>query len=330
MADIRIKDLATTATTTASDDFMAVDGVTNGTRKLSAATPAFLTSVTTPSLTSPAATNLTLASGAGTQNIVLQPSGGGAVDVKSGGSAGSWALIGTVPVDASGSSVYSAIPFGTNTASNPNWYVGHRFSAQGNFAIWPYNGINHLANYLTIAASTGNVTLSSTTAGSSGAGALVVAGGISAGNTGSAASYFGGAVTVAGDVVASASASGATREIAVVNTATAAASDARMRIRSGVSGGTSAGDAFTQFTDGLNFNWSIGAGSTGSRTLIFAEHYSLGTNERMRLSSSGLAIASNLALKLGNAYVGTPVVGTGYIVIQDSNGTNYKVSVAAL
>jgi hypothetical protein len=60
MADIRIKDLATTATTTASDDFMAVDGTTNGTRKLSAATPAFLTSVTTPSLTSPAATNLTL------------------------------------------------------------------------------------------------------------------------------------------------------------------------------------------------------------------------------------------------------------------------------
>ena len=63
MADIRIKDLATTATTTASDDFMAVDGATNGTRKLNAAAPAFLTSVTTPSLTAPASTNLTLTSG---------------------------------------------------------------------------------------------------------------------------------------------------------------------------------------------------------------------------------------------------------------------------
>ena len=63
MADIRIKDLGTTASVTASDDFMAVDGTTNGTRKLSAATPSFLTSVTTPSLTSPAATNLTLTSG---------------------------------------------------------------------------------------------------------------------------------------------------------------------------------------------------------------------------------------------------------------------------
>jgi len=63
MADIRIKDLASTATTTASDDFMAVDGTTNGTRKMNAAAPAFLTSVTTPSLTSPASTNLTLTSG---------------------------------------------------------------------------------------------------------------------------------------------------------------------------------------------------------------------------------------------------------------------------
>ena len=91
MADIRIKDLATTATTTASDDFMAVDGVTNGTRKLSAATPAFLTSVTTPSLTSPAATNLTLAGGSSGASISLgqganagmsiTPSGTGAVNL---------------------------------------------------------------------------------------------------------------------------------------------------------------------------------------------------------------------------------------------------------
>jgi len=48
-------------------------------------------------------------------------------------------------------------------------------------------------------ASTGDVTISSTTAGSSGAGALVLQGGISAGNTGSAASYFGGNVTVKSD-----------------------------------------------------------------------------------------------------------------------------------
>ena len=43
---------------------------------------------------------------------------------------------------------------------------------------------------------TGNVSIAATTAGSANAGALVVQGGISAGNTGSAASYFGGAVTI--------------------------------------------------------------------------------------------------------------------------------------
>jgi hypothetical protein len=41
MPDIRIKDLTTTASTTASDDFIAVDGTTNGTRKLSAFSPTF-------------------------------------------------------------------------------------------------------------------------------------------------------------------------------------------------------------------------------------------------------------------------------------------------
>jgi len=41
MADIRIKDLTTTASTTAADDFFAADGATNGTRKLSAFSPSF-------------------------------------------------------------------------------------------------------------------------------------------------------------------------------------------------------------------------------------------------------------------------------------------------
>ena len=41
MPDIRIKDLTTTASTTAADDFFAADGTTNGTRKLSAYSPTF-------------------------------------------------------------------------------------------------------------------------------------------------------------------------------------------------------------------------------------------------------------------------------------------------
>jgi len=145
MADIRIKDLGTTASVTASDDFMAVDGTTNGTRKLSAATPAFLTSVTTPSLTSPASTNLTLTSG----------------------------LVGTNKVNfpdtlTASSSTAGAVTIGNGTAAT------------------------------NVAIGGGKVNIGDTTAGSSGAGALVLQGGISAGNTGSAASYFGGAVSVSG------------------------------------------------------------------------------------------------------------------------------------
>ena len=41
MADIRIKDLATTAASSASDDYVAIDGASNGTRKLSAYSPTF-------------------------------------------------------------------------------------------------------------------------------------------------------------------------------------------------------------------------------------------------------------------------------------------------
>ena len=41
MADIRINALATTAASTASDDFVAVDGSANGTRKLNAFSPTF-------------------------------------------------------------------------------------------------------------------------------------------------------------------------------------------------------------------------------------------------------------------------------------------------
>ena len=52
MADIRIKDLATTASSAASDDFMALDGTTNGTRKMSAANPS-VTTLTTSGVITP-------------------------------------------------------------------------------------------------------------------------------------------------------------------------------------------------------------------------------------------------------------------------------------
>ena len=216
MADIRIKDLATTATTTASDDFMAVDGAINGTRKLSAATPAFLTSVTTPSLTSPASTPLTLGTGTsgaaitvlsadnnvgiGTatpnkklevfKDLATNTLGSGEVlrilgddgntvgrvtelgfGVGPTGATFASALIGAVNISATG--------FGTK-----DLYFATRSSTVD---VAPTERMR--------IATTGTVSISSATAGSSGAGALVVTGGLATG----AASYLGGNTTVNGE-----------------------------------------------------------------------------------------------------------------------------------
>ena len=192
MADIRIKDLATTASVTASDDFMAVDGVTNGTRKLSAATPSFATSVTTPSLTSPASTNLTLGLGTGGTALTLASSTlvatfAGAVSVIN-----ALTTANSLRVGNAGSNVYLAAE--NNTGGS--FVVGSTANAgllvsQNPLQISVDNGSSVQATISSTGlALTGAATISSTTAGSSGAGALVVQGGISAG----AASYFGGTV----------------------------------------------------------------------------------------------------------------------------------------
>jgi len=154
-------------------------------------------------------------------------------------------------------------------------------------------GTGSFGTALTVASATGTVSIASTTAASANVGALVIAGGISAGNTGSAASYFGSRVNI---------------------TSTAGA---QLRL-----------DDTTP-----NGEWIIDSGLSAARFEIY--NANRGSADFSILHSTGAAtfagdVSVTGALKLGNAYVGTPVVGTGYIVIQDSNGTNYKVSVAAL
>ena len=88
---------------------------------------------------------------------------------------------------------YAGIQFGISGTSTNAGNISF-FAASGSFAT--NDSVTPVARMFI--ANTGDVTISSTTAGSSGAGALLVQGGISAGNTGNAASYFGGAVTAAG------------------------------------------------------------------------------------------------------------------------------------
>ncbi len=46
-------------------------------------------------------------------------------------------------------------------------------------------------------------------------------------------------------------------------------------------------------------------------------------------SSGGVTVGATKALKLGNAYVNTPSVSTGYLLLTDSNGTIYEIPAKA-
>ena len=229
MADIRIKDLATTATTTASDDFMAVDGATNGTRKLSAATPAFLTSVTTPSLTSPAGIDLTLAGGSSGASLVLGQGASGFGTLTGGAANQQLQLKASALYHAGLIFSESATPLSdTNAAmiyAGPNSYLSGTTYGVGVglttgvpfFRISRHTNLNSAAaaELLRVVQSTGNLLIGGTTditgsgglkvfgttaASSTASGALQVAGGVGV----AGASYFGGAVTTGALTVSSA------------------------------------------------------------------------------------------------------------------------------
>ncbi len=248
MADIRIKDLATTATTTASDDFMAVDGATNGTRKLSAATPAFLTSVTTPSLTAPASIDLTLAGGSSGASLVLGQGTNGSATLTFGTSGtGTFALVksGAGPniefTNIGGGSVIK------ETASDRlnYWAFEHVFANNA--------GTTERMRI----ASTGTVSIASSTAGASNAGALVVTGGLATG----AASYIGGALTLAGTGLSATNASGSVEF-----------SGSRSSTGGGVTVTYKTGATINWFHGlrGLvDSNWYLFNNATGTNTLIF-------------------------------------------------------------
>ena len=339
MADIRIKDLATTATTTASDDFMAVDGATNGTRKLNAAAPAFLTSVTTPSLTAPASTNLTLAAGSTNQSVILTPSGTGGVGI---GTTAPYKLLDIIGVATENllrvgnvsstvgdtASIFLGVDPSINTQDvrAKSAVIHERTNDYGvgklHFAV---NSIADSTNAskanacLTIVGGNvgigttspgayrlnvagGDVYVASSTAGSSNTGALVLTGGLSAGNNGNA-SYFGGAVSGAAATFRPAS-DGVGLTLNQANSASAGWSFSALN--TGSLAVTRVGGVAAMTCD-LN----------GSTTF-----YTSGTQ-----TFGAVVISSGNTLKLGNAYVGGAAVGTGTITIQDSTGTTYRIPV---
>jgi len=149
--------------------------------------------ITTPSLTSPAASPLTL----GTTDS------GAAITVLS---ASNNVGIGTITPQAlftisAGSGTKAVWQTTRSFGTNRNFQLAVDEHAEGTFTITPsttLGGSTYTTPAVTLT-STGVVSISNTTAGSANAGALVVTGGLSAGNNGNA-SYFGGAATFGGAV----------------------------------------------------------------------------------------------------------------------------------
>jgi hypothetical protein len=272
MADIRIKDLATTATTTASDDFMAVDGSTNGTRKMNAAAPAFLTSVTTPSLTSPAATNLTLGLGTGGTALTLTSSTLAATF------AGNLAVSGTTISTAAGGGGVAQLNF-LGTTGNLNAQIQYdQIAPNTGQILFGTNLAGTFATRLTLTSTAatfgGAVTVSSSTAGSAGAGALVVTGGLATGD----ATYIGGTLTTT-------SATAGNWNTQIVNTSSTGYG---LLVKGGVSGVTN----IVAFQDYLGATQLLlsGAGNltvSGTGTSTFAGAVAIGNTVGV-----GVAVAS--------------------------------------
>ena len=124
-----------------------------------------------------------------------------------------------------------------------------------------------------------------------------------------------------GDITRTSSNIGGINEIAIINTATSGASSSRLRISTAVNGGTTLGDAITQYTDNNNFNWSTGSGVTTSRDYVITNHFTLGTNVFLRLAastgaatfSSSVTAASFLLTK--GSITNDTGYGTGFNVI---------------
>ena len=359
------------ATPTSANLLAAVTNET-GTGALVFGTSPTLTTPISATLTSPAATDLTLAGGSSGASLVLgqgttaaditfTPKGNGefkwtgstfrqtAVSPNSTGyvipgyatgtnpDAGSSRgadinLINLSATDQNG----AALTFSNSNQLSSAYIFGQNLShagRTGNIIFGTANGSSPTERMRI--ASSGTVSISSSTAGSAGAGALVVTGGLSAGD----ASYFGGTITAAKSLNSDFS-------NFITNVNAGAAAEANLYVSNAGTGATSAtlGVMGTGYTTtggfvqdagvvssgtGLAGGLSIMARAASSDIRFYAGSH---TNLVATFASTGAATFAGAvtvtgALKLGNAYVAGAVVGTGSITIQDSTGTTYRIPV---
>jgi hypothetical protein len=184
-----------------------------------------LTTPISATLTSPAGNNLTLAAGGTNQSVILTPSGTGGVGIGTASPGSKLEVVGVARIGSSagtnfptyrgsvvlqdsevvGPQATGGLEWVTNASSGSGYgWKQYTSSATGNLSIADRWNSATWTERVTFAGNTGNVSILSSTAGSSGAGALVVTGGLSAGG----ASYFGGAVTVSNAITSTGASAG--------------------------------------------------------------------------------------------------------------------------
>jgi hypothetical protein len=211
MADIRIKDLTTTASTTAADDFFAADGATNGTRKLSAFSPSFGGNATVSGTLTVSGTGV---SGGSITTTGTSPSRVHQIIVQNGSASGVAAALGGLQLNAQpGYSTFVGVTGNGTSASYQGGILGSVVIAEQGYIVSDaaqgllIHAINNDINFATGNPGTQrgywdadglrvqNTTASTTTS----SGALVVGNGTSGGLGVGGSAFIGGALNMYGE-----------------------------------------------------------------------------------------------------------------------------------
>ena len=335
MPNIRIKDIPTTASATSSTDFIGIDGSANGTRKLNAYSPTFGGNLTVSGTTvvgggsALGSAYLTVNSGdlavANGKKLYLWSSGNAhAPALYANGNnitfvpnSGSNAMVldgsGNLTVSGTGtSSVAGSLGIGT-TSPLANLHVANASSGLGTFNV----GGTTSALGIQMEYSQGGFTTSTIYANNSY-------------NNNAAVLKIGvGKTTNPNQLVMLGSGN------LLIGTTTDGGQKLQVSGSAKIAGPTTIGAA-----NGLTY---LDLTNSGDSTTLELEnntsgHIIVGTGSKSLLLKTNSATALTLdssqrcilsgALRLANTYVATPQVSTGYVTIQDSTGTTYKVLVA--
>jgi len=340
MADIRIKDLTSEASTSVTGDFLPIDG-SIGTRKLSAYNPTFGGNATlggTLTVNGAGSSAFATTAGFSVSTGITVPSGG--VGVGAVGTGGSF-YVNTPSLNSnygSGLAIDGSYPGGTGAQSVVNVKAFGVMSGGGYGSTLSFQTtLNGTFNEVMKLTSGSVVQVLGTTASTStSSGALVVSGGVGVAKelyvgsaTESNSNTTGGLVLSGGLGVAlnlnmggrlfinnTSAANGALSASAVVATFGADATLGGLGFN--VKG-------FPSATAGSRYIQLSAADSLDFRELRIND---LGGNVLLGGATSTVKIGGSL--QVGNAYVAGAPTATGYIVIKDSTGTSYKIPAQAL